>query len=380
MSKKLLILHPCHFEQLMGGAELQIKYLIRFAKARNWEVHYIYVDFMHGERIVNADGIRLHPLAKRFGDFYFNYYFDIKNLLESIGPDVIYTRSNNAMIYFASQYARKNRKRHIYAVPSDRDVGKKYYFSRCPFRQLESLLLRRGVRTADGYLLQNSFQHSVLNRFNPNNILVKQMTPQCECSYHEKSPAVKVLWVGNLKPIKQPELFLELAVRMAGTPRPYELLMVGRENSVYRGLIDDAARANPAFRFLGELPQDEVCRQMASSHVLINTSTLEGFPNTFVQAWMRKMVVLSVNANPSNVVTDNGLGFMAPTVDALRDRLVYLLERPDELERIGTRAWEYAMDNHSLEKNMPRAFAFITGESCGDPHAAPDTAAGAHNE
>ena len=36
--KKLVILHPAHWEQSMGGAELQISYIVNHALKNNYEI------------------------------------------------------------------------------------------------------------------------------------------------------------------------------------------------------------------------------------------------------------------------------------------------------------------------------------------------------
>ncbi len=53
--------------------------------------------------------------------------------------------------------------------------------------------------------------------------------------------------------------------------------------------------------FCGAISQQEVNAELANAHVLVNTSLYEGFPNTFIQAWMRRTVVVSLNVNPDGI-------------------------------------------------------------------------------
>ena len=38
------------------------------------------------------------------------------------------------------------------------------------------------------------------------------------------------------------------------------------------------------------------------SKILINTSSFEGFPNTFVQAWANGVPVISLKVDPDNII------------------------------------------------------------------------------
>jgi hypothetical protein len=53
---------------------------------------------------------------------------------------------------------------------------------------------------------------------------------------------------------------------------------------------------------LGEVPLEEVNAQLAAGHLFVNTSKTEGFPNTFIQAWMRRVPTLSLDVDPDGIL------------------------------------------------------------------------------
>jgi GDP-D-mannose dehydratase len=98
--KKVLLLHPAHWEQAMGGAEHQIHLLANHLLKMQYEVHFIYEDKKNIE-IKNHEGLILHPIRrlkirKRFGQRWFLYYFRVMKTLKEVKPDVIYTRFHSS--------------------------------------------------------------------------------------------------------------------------------------------------------------------------------------------------------------------------------------------------------------------------------------------
>src|SRR5690606_40570488 len=89
----------------------------------------------------------------------------------------------------------------------------------------------------------------------------------------------------------------DLALSVAAQLPKRRFVMIGGPlpgTAAYYERIAAAAACVPNVRFLGALPHDEVNAYIARAKVLLNTSTVEGFPNTFLQAWARAVPVVSL--------------------------------------------------------------------------------------
>jgi glycosyltransferase involved in cell wall biosynthesis len=75
--------------------------------------------------------------------------------------------------------------------------------------------------------------------------------------------------------------------------------------------------------------------------VFLNTSSIEGFPNTFLQAWIRAVPVVTF-FDPDGLVKRLPLGRVATSVDDMREAIRGLVEIPAERELLGRRAREFA--------------------------------------
>jgi glycosyltransferase involved in cell wall biosynthesis len=362
--KKVVILHPAHWEQAMGGAELQISYLAKSLKKHNFDVHFIYED--KGSEISNKLGIKLHPLKKinikkTLGQRWFLYKKKIISQLNEINPDVIYTRFFSSWSGFAAEYAAKNEIKHIWAIAHDTDVGriqKKVSIFRL-FDKIENKFVIKAFNKASYILTQNKFQQQLLYKnYHRTGVRINQMTEECkEADIKKNKNPILVVWVANLKQIKRPELFTELA-RSFENVRSINFTMVGRSNEKYQKLIAAANRLSN-FQYLGELKNTEVNKILLQSHILINTSEYEGFSNTFVQAWMRKVIVISMNSNPDDIITEQKIGFMCPTVNDMKDKVEFLIKNPDIRQNMAQKAYDYAVKNHSLDKNINKVISLM---------------------
>ena len=356
--KKIAVLYPAFFEQSNGGAELQIYYFVRAALDAGFTIHYIYEE--KGKPIKNELGIHLHPLKKkadiRFcGKCWFKYRKEIYCVLNTIRPDIIYTRLGSSWIDIASVYASEMKIKHIHALASDKDVRRSILPGLFPLMQpLENFYINRGLKNCSLILVQNAYQQEkITKKYGKETVMVPQMTPYLDNNtiVKEREP-MRILWVANFKKIKRPELFVRLAKELKMYAPIIKMEMYGRMSKKYTYILKEIDEIENLF-YMGEVLTEQMLNIMSHSHILVNTSEYEGFSNTFVQAWMRKVPVFSMSSNPNNVFSNYNVGAYTPSFEALVNSISELISNRKKLDAMAEDAYYYAISHHSLEKIMP---------------------------
>lgn len=344
----------------MGGAEIQIKYLVSYLVEKGVEVHFVFED--KGISYNNSLGINLYPLkkinlSKRFGNRWFFYQKRIKELLHQIQPDAIYTRFYSSWSGFAAMYSKKDNIPHVWAIASDNDllkddISKSFYKV---LDRIEDRIVIKAFANATHIIVQNERQKKELqNRYNRKGILLTQAAPIVQTNEIVKEEGkIKVVWVANLKQLKRPELFLKIADAFTGNPE-FEFIMIGRPHASYLEQIKQSQAKNENFSYLGELSNNAVNTVLLCSHILINTSDYEGFSNTFVQAWLRKVVVISMNSNPDNILTTQNIGYLLPETNQIEQTLIEFSNYRQILKKMGDDAFNYAREHHNLDNNLQK--------------------------
>ena len=104
--------------------------------------------------------------------------------------------------------------------------------------------------------------------------------------------------------------------------------------------------ALPNLSYLGELPIEKVNQEIAQSDVFVNTSAGEGFPNTFVQAWLRGVPVVSCFVDPDGCLSRAGAGIFAGDAKRLPALISELQADRPRLRALGAVAESYALEHH----------------------------------
>lgn len=160
----------------------------------------------------------------------------------------------------------------------------------------------------------------------------------------------QIIWVNNIRRWKRPEIFIELARRL---PK-YSFVMVGRTSgrrSYAKTLNKQLADTPPNFTYHGPVPLDEVNTMIAESALLLYTSLpVEGFANSFLQAWMRMVPTVSLSFNLDGILEREGIGRCSSNFDQLVNDVEELMKDEPKRSEMGKRAREYAISNHSSEK------------------------------
>jgi len=282
--------------ELAGGAEVQQSIVARLLREDGFRVSVLTGDYgqpafedrggIHVHRVPSPGqrgmkGLRIiHPLVT-----------DVVAGLGRIDPDIVYYRVAGFRAAAAAWYARTRGKRFVYACASDREFQERS-ISGLPRR--DEWLFRAALRSADAVLVQNLRQRELLAKsFHREAVVV----PNCYAEAGAGRAAHKgpVVWVGTFKPVKRPELFIELARRF---PSKKFLMIGGADNAndpdqAYHRQMRALAADVKNLDFVGYVPFSKVGLHFDDASLLVNTSDREGFPNTFLQAWIRGVPTLS---------------------------------------------------------------------------------------
>ncbi|MCL5282111.1 MAG: glycosyltransferase family 4 protein [Planctomycetes bacterium] len=363
--RKRLLLISQYFPVHIGGAEQQVYCLAKHLRA-TMDVHYLTLSnrpIESGEPDITIWTVPYRPRLRRIlGRYYLLDYRRVWEALQRIDPDIIYTRYASVHMGIAARYALSSACTLIWHIASEAGVQPFWWesFRTMPFDYLNKRVVEYGIRHADYIFGQAQYEEDLLRRNYGRtcDLIVGNWHPEPTVPCTKRSP-VKVVWVANIKSLKKPETFIELARRLR-TVTEAEFLMIGRPGGAkYQRRLETQMKHVRGLTYLGKQSNEEINRILGESHLLVNTSDTEGFSNTFVQAWLHEVPVVSLHVDPDDVLTRQGLGFRSGSQDKLVQDTRRLIEDADLRTRIGKRARVYALEHHSLEKNLNRVAAFF---------------------
>lgn len=375
--KKIALISGNFFGQTQGGAELQLFLLANHLRRLGYRVTYVYID--DGRPMEQADLFDLRPIRKRkllrrlFGQYFFLDALKLLRILDSIEPEFIIVRGGFAYVGIAARYCSGGRCRMAWQIASESDLlPYRPRLSRSLlFDWIDKRFLEYGIRHSDYVVGQAKYQDDLLrkNYRRRCDLIVANSLPVPSEDLEKRSP-IKIVWIANFKAVKRPDIFVRLATELKSSGGA-EFVMIGRDSSVadLKGIRQQIAAAN--IEYLGELPLEEVNRILGASHILVNTSEHEGFPNTFIQAWMRRVPVVSLQVDPDQVLVKEKIGFLSGDFGRMINDLKTLIQDRKLREDMGERARQFALKHYSpdnlkaivdlIENGAPAHAQAITG-------------------
>jgi glycosyltransferase involved in cell wall biosynthesis len=354
---RLCIVTPIHSTTQAGGAEYQIEKLVDVLNTTGqFEIYYLNGasdDARHPERY-RVIRVGNNPGAPRLG--FIAQALPLYKALREIQPHAIYQRVACGYTGICAYYARRHQSQLVWHVAHDSDVSPNESLDgRNPVRRyLEKRSVEYGIRRADRIVTQTSVQANLLERNYQRaaDAVIPNFHP-LPSERIDKTGPLTVVWVAGIKPWKRPEAFVDLAESLRDLS-DVRFVMVGgsstgRGDREWTEALLRRIRENPNLDYLGPRSQSEVNELLARSHIFVNTSRHEGFPNTFIQAWMREAAVVSLDVDPDGLLERENTGiFCGGSPERLAGAVRELIARPDLRARFTAHARDYALAQHSM--------------------------------
>jgi len=340
----LPVLAPEYRQHAIGGESVQQTLLGRALARRGHDVSMVVWDYGQIDG-AQWEGIRVLKAYRPDAGlpvlrFIHPRWTGMWSALTRADADLYYTSCAGMHVGLVALFCRRHRRRFVFRTASDTDCDGSRLLVR--FAR-DRRLYEYGLRRADAVLVQSASQAETLARNyglagRVAGMLVEKVRPAA-------ARDIDVLWVSNIRQVKRPDRILELAERlpevkihMVGGPLP-------GEEALFRDVRDTAAaKGNLAFH--GRLSYWDANELYGRAKLLVNTSDVEGFPNSYLQAWIRGVPVVTL-IDPDGVIEREGLGAAARSSAQIADAIAHLLGDQG--------AWKAASDRCRLPRGRAAA-------------------------
>lgn len=334
----------------IGGESVQHVLLARAWRDLGLEVSIIVCD--HGQpAVADIEGIRAVAAYRADAGLpalrFFTRVASVVRAMQSVDADAYYQSPAGMLTGVAAWFARRRGKKAVVRIASDLGCipgAQPMVYSR------DRRMYEYGLRRASLIAAQTHRQQQLLQQHYGLKSEIVNMLVEVPPLSTVRQRDIDVLWVGNLRRVKRPEIVFELARALperrfvvAGGPLPRQ--------QEYFDRIESQARDLPNVEMLGAVSYDEVGPLFERAKVHINTSSAEGFPNTFLQAWVRRVPVVSF-FDPDRLIERRGFGKRCRDIEEMISALDELLGNTALRDEIGTRARTFVESEFS-----PRAIA-----------------------
>jgi glycosyltransferase involved in cell wall biosynthesis len=205
------------------------------------------------------------------------------------------------------------------------------------------------IRHADRIVAQTLSQQLLLQkRFGRDSVLIRN--PISLTGQDPPPPADQakpyVLWVGRAESFhKRAHLCPELARQCP------EIRFVMIVNKNRRGMFEQIVRqAPPNVSVIERVPYAEIDSYFRHATALVNTSGVEGFPNSFLQAAKYGVPILSLDVDPGRMLTKHGCGAVAARrLESLAETLRSTVRDESRRAKMSMAGRKYVRDYHDAD-------------------------------
>ena len=334
-----------------GGSEVQMHLLGKKLKADGYEVSFIVGNF--GQKSVEEyAGINvykqklIYSKLMKIKGMWRVQQFQLLSMLKKIKADSYVINGATPDVFHQAYYSFILNSKFVFMTASDVDADGRY---KKLFGEESGRYYEKGLQMADLIICQNESQQKTLEeKYHLQSELIRnsiEIPAENPVVYEKK----EILWVGSAQPLKQPEIFLELARKFP--QHPFTMIMPKHNLELWDKISQETVDIKN-LRFIEKVPFEKIGEYYRKAKLFVNTSTYEGFPVTFLQSAIYGAPVLTLNVNPDDFLDKYDCGFCADgNIDYLSQNIKELMENESLWKQKSENVFLYVKENHDIEKN-----------------------------
>jgi glycosyltransferase involved in cell wall biosynthesis len=370
-NKIISIVMPWHISQRGGGAEVQANFLAAELAIRGYAVHYICqtAEASKTNTSEEVNGFTIHwlPASGKFQWLDQQKYY---KKLVALQPQWVIQRMSSNVSYVIGKYCQAYQAKFVWICTDNNNPTRTYHrhsFSqKYPFKfsnaakywlfwlnaNIMDYYRNKGMKKVNVAFTQNDIQKSLVKqnfKLDSHRMISGHPQPKFILPTIEKFRKKTILWAANWGSHKRPELFMKLASKCSDTD--FEFIMVGGHSD--KAYVANLMKKCPSnVQVTGQLPFDEALHYFDDATLFVNTSAPggDGFPNTYIQAWLRGGPVITFGFDPDHIITKNQLGYCVQTAEEAQEKIRQLMQDEQLYAAISNNCFQYANNHFTIEK------------------------------
>lgn len=267
---------------------------------------------------------------------------------DEVNADIYMSFSNSDLAAEIAFYCKQRGRIHVFSSGCDEDYKREYKEKPKAASTYgpPGYVMAFAVENATVHIVQNETQRRMLKEnYNRPSIMIRNPV-DLERAFPKEADSI--LWIGKSDRVKRPDIMLELAREF---PRyPFVMIMNLSHPDLHKRYTREA-EALPNVTMLHYVPYLEVERYFARAKLFVNTSTFEGFPNTFLEAGKYEIPIVSYLVDPGGMLSQHGCGLLCEgDFERLKESVRQLMTGSSLYADMGARCLEYVHTYHDKEK------------------------------
>jgi glycosyltransferase involved in cell wall biosynthesis len=299
----------------VGGAERQMFNMAREMVERGHEVHMTTRKFSEDQPWdEEVEGVKVHAFSEEPKHKLLKSYF---RALRKADADIYHNRAATSITGLTALYTKVFGGKFVYTVAHEEEYSEYFLENDLSFLREKSFLY--GLKNADQIItLSKDMQKGLKDKMDIDSEVIYSGYPSREApSWDEKENLV--IWISRFVDWKRPEKFLELAEET--DLEGWKFALIGYGDEEYEEELKERSEDIENLEYIGKVEPGNDWGWYRRAKLLVNTSTKEGFPNTFIQAWMMGTPVASLGVDPDNLIENHKTGIKDSAVSALSDQI-----------------------------------------------------------
>lgn len=323
-------------------------YATHLAKNKKYQINFIVADYRQpsSEKIKNVHLITSVKIGQKLNLLETILWpFKLFKSLINAHSDVYIQRSAGIETVITAVYCRLFRKKFIYMTASTVDVNLVYQ----KLHPIIGSLYHLAIQSAHNIIVQTTEQQILLTqnyRLNSSIIRNSLKPPKSSPPKHRKF----ILWVGSSQSLKRPECLLKIAQIL--TTEKFVMIMPQNNLSIWKNITLQAKKI-PNLTIIKHVPYHQINYFYRHAKLFVNTSSIEGFPNTFVQSLANSTPIASLSVDPDHFIAKYHCGIIGhDNLTLFIKEITNLLGHHQKYLRTQTNSLRYFNQHHLVNKNI----------------------------